>query len=134
MQKSRLYNKADYRYLPSWLDSTVEAILMCHYCDASSKSVDDFSNPVSSLNTTTSNKQKSAVPEEQQKSCLNVPFAATFASPYWLCMSCNDNSFLSSLLHMSQNLSNHPQHDNFIESQYGVLLRNLQEDYELYRV
>jgi hypothetical protein len=129
MHNSRRYCKAPLS-TPLWIERTREALFMCHYCDTSSNADDDFSK---FPQTNPSNIRQCVI--QQQKQDEKSTFMAQNTSPCWFLMSYNENNFLSSLLWMGHKFNNHQQDDDdFVEVQFGVTSRSLQEDYELYRV
>lgn len=118
--------------IPSWMERTREAMLMCHYCDTSSN-VDGNCCSTEPLKTS-SNVRQCPIQQEQPQQNEELSLSSLPVSSCWLWTSSNDNNFISSLLMIGKSLSSQKDDDDFIEIQYGVTPRNLQEDYELHRV
>ncbi len=127
MQTSRRFYKST-PSIPSWIEYTREAILLCHCGDASStnNTNSDYSNSVTVPKTNPANNiQHSMRTKQYESSSLPEP---------WFSIGTSNNNFMQSCLMMGQNLKDLDDDGNAIEIEYTVLSRNLQDDYELHRV
>ena len=106
-------------------------MFMCHYGDTASRWDASASNSSTVRSASPDNIQQFAIQHRQyEKSSSTSPLI----TPFWFPMNTNDDKNKSSLLWMGQNLQKRKDDEDFIEIQYGETTRNLQEDYELYRV
>ena len=106
-------------------------MFMCHYGDTASRLDASASNSSTVRSASSENIQQCAIQHRQYEKASST---SPLITPFWFPMNTNDDKNKSSLLWMGQNLQKRKDDEDFIEIQYGETTRNLQEDYELYRV
>ena len=122
MTNSRRYLKST-TSAPSWIERTSDAILMCHYCGTSGNIDDKYYSTEPCTKSLTIRKYP-IKPQQQQQQPQQYEKPSFPSSPVASCWLWSTNNEYHSV----------KGGDDFIEMQYGVSPRNLQEDYELQRV
>ena len=127
MQTSGRFHKSS-PSIPSWIEYTRDVILLCHCGDASSSNNtgSDYPNSATAPKTNASNNIQRFIPTKQ--------YEISSSRERWFSIGTSNNNFMSSCLMMGQNLKDLDGDGSAIEIEYGVLSRNLQDDYELHRV